>query len=255
MTEALESQINKYTEQLVTDPKSRVFVPLSDLYRKMGQYDEAIAVAQEGLKHHPHYVAGKMALARAHFENGDTDQAREILESVHRTSPDNILANRILSEVYLQAGEKQLALPLLKQLVALDPNDSKSKELLSSLQTGASPTTKTPVESKPAPVLQPPKPSTPPPATPPSQTKTSAFAQPKTNTATLANLYRSQGHYDKALEIYRELSAKEPMNAEFKKAVFDLESLMSPRPAPKESRGAQILQTLLVRISERRKSL
>ena len=101
MAESLQDKISKYKEQLAKDPKSRAFVPLADAYRQMGECEEAISIAKEGVSHHPHYVGGKMALARASYEYGDTDVAQELLEAVLRTSPDNLLANRILAEIYV----------------------------------------------------------------------------------------------------------------------------------------------------------
>src|SRR5262245_17462535 len=133
MAEGLESEIRKYTEQLAHDPGSRVFVPLSDIYRKMGRYDEAIAVAQDGLKHQPHYIGGKVALARAQFENGDLEPARALFEEVLHLAPDNLIANRLLSEVYLQTGQGPKAVPFLRKLIAIDPQDRRAAEQLASL--------------------------------------------------------------------------------------------------------------------------
>jgi len=81
VADGLEQSIKKYTEQLAQDPRSRVFVPLADAYRQLGRCEEAIAVAQEGLKNHPTYVSGKIALARAYFENGDADPAADLLKT------------------------------------------------------------------------------------------------------------------------------------------------------------------------------
>ncbi len=94
-----EADIKKYTEQLAADPKSRAFVPLSDAYRRLGRYEEAISIAQDGVEKHPTYVAGKMALARALFENGDVDSAREHLSWVLSIAPDNLMASRLMAEL------------------------------------------------------------------------------------------------------------------------------------------------------------
>lgn len=240
MSNAFEAQIKKYTEQLAQDPKSRVFVPLSDIYRKLGQYDEAIAVAQEGLKHHPNYMGGKTVLARAYFENGDLDPAQEILEYIIEFAPDNLLANRILSEIYVQKGKPDQARPILKRLLAMEPGDDRAKRQLNAIEKGQTARVEPPAKEG-ATLAGPPA------------TKTS----PPTETATLANLYRSQGHLEKALGIYKKLKDQEPGNPSHAQAIAEIEAeLGKKRTARPETRfQVDYLNKLLHRIQERRRKL
>lgn len=244
MSEAVQAEIKKYSEQLAADPKSRSFVPLSDAYRRLGQYDEAIAVAREGVGHHPHYLSGKMALARALFENGELDESQSLLEAVLHVSPDNVLANRILSSLYLQKGLPERAAPVLKQLLKLDPNDTRAVQQLEAIgKTTPSPPASEahiPVEAA---VAVGPGPGA---AAPASELKT----------ATLAELYRKQGHIDQALEIYRDVSHGDPGNPEWKNKIEELEQNLSAR----SSAGGDIrrdristLRDLLKRIQERKR--
>lgn len=92
-------EINKYLAILSKDPGSMVFAPLAEAYRKAGMLDEAIATAQDGLKIHPNYVSGMVALGRAYYEKGMLIEARETLEQVVITAPDNIIAANILEEI------------------------------------------------------------------------------------------------------------------------------------------------------------
>jgi FimV-like protein len=176
MTDSIEARIRAFAEELAKNPKSKAFVPLADAYRQLGRYEEAVQVARKGLAIFPHYVAAKLALARACFENGDADPAAQLLEDVLHTAPDNLLANRILAEVYSEKGERDKAIPLLKKLLALEPGDEWSANRLQALE---------------GPV------SAPEPRSPP---------KPGIRTATLAEMYRSQGHEKEALEIYEELA-------------------------------------------------
>src|SRR5512136_1929568 len=91
------ADIKKYEETLKKDPKSYCFAPLSELYRKLGMVDDAITVAKRGCELHPDYVGGYMALGRGYFEKGMNAEARAALEKVVRVTPDNLLAQRILS--------------------------------------------------------------------------------------------------------------------------------------------------------------
>lgn len=98
----LPPEINKYLAILSKDPGSMVFAPLAEAYRKAGLLDEAVATAQDGLKLHPNYVSGMVALGRAYFEKGMLIEARETLEKVHAIAPDNIIAANILEEIRKQ---------------------------------------------------------------------------------------------------------------------------------------------------------
>ena len=232
MSDALELEIKKYTQQLAADPKSRAFVPLSEAYRKLGRYDESITVAREGVTHHPHYVSGKMALARALFENGDVKEAQELLESIAHLSPDNLLANRLLATIYVQQGEGAKAVPFLKQILSLDPSDARARTQLEE------------VEKKKEPA----------PAKPP---ETSVPQSPRT--ATLAELYRSQGHLEQALEIYQELLTLDPQNLvyleETEKLKQDLQGKKQRAGGEPSKETIHMLEELRARIQERRKVL
>lgn len=95
----LPPEINKYLTILSRDPKSIVFAPLAEAYRKAGMLDEAIATAKDGLQSHPNYLGGLVALGRAYFEKGMLEEAREDLEKVVKIAPDNIIASGILDEI------------------------------------------------------------------------------------------------------------------------------------------------------------
>jgi len=99
------AEIKKYEDTLERDPNSYCFAPLSELYRKLGMVDDAIIVAKRGCDIHPEYVGGYMALGRAYLEKGMNAESREALEKVIRVTPDNLLAQRILSKIYIDAGE------------------------------------------------------------------------------------------------------------------------------------------------------
>jgi tetratricopeptide (TPR) repeat protein len=161
----LETSIERYLQELSKDPKSRSFVPLSDAYRQLGKYEEAIEVAQNGLKHYPTYISGKIALARAYYENGDLDPAFEILDRILTTTPDNLLANRIFADVCAHSGKADRAVKALEMVLKFEPNDERSKKLLENIRA--------------------------------PQVAKSGLTQTKT----LANLYRSQGHHKEAKTV------------------------------------------------------
>src|SRR3990172_3838835 len=89
----LPPEISKYQAILSKDPNSMVFAPLAEAYRKAGMLDEAIKTAQEGLKLHPNYLSGMVALGRACYEKGMLKEAGEALGQVVKIAPDNIIAS------------------------------------------------------------------------------------------------------------------------------------------------------------------
>lgn len=149
----LSPEIEKYIESLSKDPKSRVFAPLAEAYRKGGLLDEAIQVAQDGLKFNPSYVSGRMALGRAYYDKGMKTEAREELEKVVKSAPDNIMAHKILGEIYQAEGRAGEAVRSFKIVLALNPTDKEVSGALEILE-GRKPPPSGPAESTVAPPVK-----------------------------------------------------------------------------------------------------
>lgn len=130
---ALWADIKKYEDTLAKDPGSYCFAPLAELYRKLGLLDEAIQVAKRGCDIHPDYVGGYMALGRAFLEKGMKDEGRGALEKVVGITPDNLLAQRLLSQIYAEQGDTAAAARTLRLILAQSPGDEESQALLDSL--------------------------------------------------------------------------------------------------------------------------
>ncbi len=128
------ADIKKYEDILTRDPKSYCFAPLSELYRKLGLLDDAVGVAKQGTDLHPEYVGGFMALGRALFEKGDREQAKASLEKVALATPENLLAQKILSQIYQEEGNLCAAERALQLLVTFNPEDTESTLALDALK-------------------------------------------------------------------------------------------------------------------------
>jgi len=103
-------EIERYLSMWERDPKSRVFAPLAESYRKIGQLDRAIEICEKGLQIHPNYVSGRVALGRAYFEKGDYESAKTHLEMVFEADPENLVAAKTLGEIYEEEKEYEKAL-------------------------------------------------------------------------------------------------------------------------------------------------
>ncbi len=127
------ADIKLYEEILERNPDSYAFIPLSELYRKLGLPDDALAVAKRGTDRHPSLVAGQLALGLACHDLGLKGEGRAALESVARITPENVQAQRILSELYADAGDYAAAESALRIVLDLAPNDLESRVILDSL--------------------------------------------------------------------------------------------------------------------------
>lgn len=264
MTQGVESfrkDIKRYEDILSSDPNSYCFAPLAELYRKAGLLDNAIATARKGIEIYPDYVGGHLALGRACLEKGEQAESRTALERVVRATPDNPVAQKLLSQIYIDSGEIVLARKALETILLLSPDDVECKEALDRLeQHGRSfePETNLLDVSGGAPhgieedeflleeaeiieelsdeVIDEGVG-----AEEPAQEEFEAFNLDSTEpligedsegtpesapdplqTATIAQLYIDQGFLKKALKIYRDLQDSNPDNVELRERIVDL---------------------------------
>lgn len=129
--------IYEYLKRYQQDPTSRIFAPLAELYRKAGLFDEAIDIAREGLRVHPAFVGGRVALARALFDKKLYQEVCEELASVVRDVPDNLIAQRLLAESCLILGRVSEALGAYKMLLYYHPADAETAGIVRELETQA----------------------------------------------------------------------------------------------------------------------
>jgi len=130
------AEIEKLTERIAKDPKSKLFVPLAEEHKKAGDIETAIRVLTEGLKHNPGYVTGRSFLGRLLMDKGDLAGAQKELEEVIKTIPDNLLAQRKLGDIYVLQGRGADALPRYKAAFALNPGDKDLPSLIADLEAG-----------------------------------------------------------------------------------------------------------------------
>lgn len=126
--------IYKYLRKYQEDPSSRVFAPLAEAYRKAGLVDEAINIAQEGLRYHPQFVGGRVALARAYFDKKLYAEVIEELNPIIQDVPDNLVAQRLIAESCLILGRIAEALSAYKMLLYFAPQDPEAGKIVQELE-------------------------------------------------------------------------------------------------------------------------
>jgi tetratricopeptide (TPR) repeat protein len=132
-----QPQIYDYLRRYQEDPTSRVFAPLAEAYRKSGLIAEAIEIAREGLRIHPGFIGGRVALARALFDRKSYAEVVEELAPVVQDVPDNLVAQRIIAESYLMLGRIAEALGAYKMLLYFSPSDPETAKIVQELEAQA----------------------------------------------------------------------------------------------------------------------
>ena len=127
------SYLKKYQE----DPSSRVFAPLAEAYRKAGLVDEAIEIAREGLRVHPSFVGGRVALARALFDKKLYVEVIDELAGIIQDVPDNLIAQRLVGDSALMLGRVADALNAFKMLLYFNPTDLEVAKVVQELEAQA----------------------------------------------------------------------------------------------------------------------
>jgi tetratricopeptide (TPR) repeat protein len=97
-------RIEELRRRVQADPASIVFAALAEEFRRVGRYDEAVETCRTGLQRHPAYLSARVTLGRALIETGDFEGAREQLETVLRSAPENLAAIRGLAQIHERLG-------------------------------------------------------------------------------------------------------------------------------------------------------
>ena len=118
--------IDRLATQLAKDPHSKAFMPLAEEYGKVGMWQEAAGVLEDGLKLYPGFITAMVALGRAYDHMGQPVKAKAILEESVKLSPENLRAHRTLIKIYQSQGLNELALQSCAVILAVNPRDEET---------------------------------------------------------------------------------------------------------------------------------
>lgn len=105
------------------NPKSRVFAPLAENYRKLGMIDKAMKVLQIGLKHNPDYPTGNLVLAFCYYDLNKYSEAYNVLKPFCSSNRDNIRLQKLFADLCRGIGNFEEALETYKYLLFINPKD------------------------------------------------------------------------------------------------------------------------------------
>lgn len=139
-------KIEELRARVKADPKSRLFYPLAEELRKVGQLKEAEDVLISGLASNPTYLSAWVSLGRVLKDLGKTPGAIEALNKALSIDRENIVAARLLAQLYLDAGDKVEAIKKFKFVHALLPTDLEVEAHINQLDRELNPPKFEPIE-------------------------------------------------------------------------------------------------------------
>jgi tetratricopeptide (TPR) repeat protein len=129
----ITAKIEELQFRIKTDPKSRLFFPLAEEFRKNGKLAEAEQVLRTGLGVHSTYLSAWVSLGRVLREQHKNAEAVDALTTALQVDPGNVVAARLLADAYLDLGEKVEAIKKYKLVHALMPSDEELEEKIAQL--------------------------------------------------------------------------------------------------------------------------
>ncbi|MEX2611381.1 MAG: tetratricopeptide repeat protein [Gemmatimonadota bacterium] len=134
MTRPVTADLQRWSQEVASDPGSLAFLPLARAYRRQGQRDAALNLCLRGLEAHPMNVEGHGLLALLYLEAGDRERAADEWSMVLRLDPGNFDALRGLGFCYLETGELERSRQHLEAAALTRPADPAVREALQLLR-------------------------------------------------------------------------------------------------------------------------
>lgn len=117
------SLLTKYTLLYEKKPKSRVFAPLAETYRKLGMLDEAFKILKEGIRNHPSYTLGYIVLANCYYDIQNFEMAYNTIRPFVSKNLENITLQKLFAKTCINLGYLEEALETFKYLLLINPKD------------------------------------------------------------------------------------------------------------------------------------
>ncbi|CAM9941914.1 unnamed protein product, partial [Chrysoparadoxa australica] len=130
----LSPLIIKYEKLLEEDPRSRVFAPLAEAYRKVGLLENAFQVLKKGLRYNPDYLLGYLCLAQCYMDKGEMSLAYTTLRPLAAQHRDNIKLQKLFAESSYSTENFEEALDTYKYLLYIQPKDKEEIERVAELE-------------------------------------------------------------------------------------------------------------------------
>lgn len=202
---SLLGKIAAYTEILVKDPRSTIFVSLAETYRKMGMFEDSRQIIAKGLELHPDFSPAHIVLARVLCQVEDFEASASAFKYALDLDPGSLAAFVGYARVQILLGQESEARDLLLRARELSPADPIINKLLLSLPEQEPILDEANIEDQ-------------------EPEESSEISSAPLISATLAELYLKQGLKNDALKVYQDLSAQSPNNLVLRRKIKELEN-------------------------------
>lgn len=125
----------KYQNDLEKNPRSRVFAPLAESYRKVGMTDKALEVLNLGIRYNPSYVMGYLGLAFCYYDLKQFNLAYTTIRPLVESNRDNLRLQRLFADICVSLNLDEEALETLKYLLFINPKDKEVAGLVQTLES------------------------------------------------------------------------------------------------------------------------
>ncbi len=124
----------KYQSDFEKNPRSRVFAPLAETYRKLGMTDKAMEILSQGIRYNPSYIMGYLGLAFCYFDLKQFHLTYTTLRPLVEENRDNLRLQKLFADCCIELEKKDEALETLKYLLFINPKDKIVADLVVSLE-------------------------------------------------------------------------------------------------------------------------
>ena len=211
---ALLGKIAAYTELLVNDPRSTIFVSLAETYRKIGLFEDARDIVTRGIELHPEFGPAYVVLARIECQLDHYEASCAGFERALELDPNSLAALVGYARVKLLLHCPDEARDLLLHARNLSPADPVINKMLLGLP-GSTEVSNEPLQA-------------------PDINEVAKKNLTSLASSTLADLYLVQGLTDKALALYRQLLSRNPDDLDLRRKIKELEGREEHQSPPAE---------------------
>lgn len=185
---AMEEEIRELEQRFADSPESRLFLPLADALMRSGELQRAVEICSRGLESYPDFTSARVLLAQCLMGLGLSEKAREHFELVLADDSGNIEALKGLGNLAAESGDAETARGFFVRAQGIEPLDEQVADAVEALRVDAGGRG----------------------SEPSAEDERNSGEGEVFITHTLGDIYRLQGHYQRAFEVYSRLLERNP---------------------------------------------
>ena len=126
--------MEKYHQTLRQNPKSRVFAPLAEIYRKHTMHEKALDILKRGIRYNPEYALGYLGLAECYYDKKQYSLAYSTLRPLVGSHRENIRMQKLFAGSCEKLKYLEEALDTYKHILLLNPKDNDTSKNIQTLE-------------------------------------------------------------------------------------------------------------------------